>query len=89
MKTVISKQDDPDAPQPQQDKSTMVTYTIVTTAIVFTTKCGDLVLITTAKYKVNKMTEDSERRNNIIYKGVYHDFRPDSYSKISSSVCHP
>lgn len=35
MKTVISKQDDPDAPQ---DKSTMVTYTIVTTAIVFTTK---------------------------------------------------
>lgn len=38
MKIVISKQDDPDAPQPQQDKFTMVTYTIVTTAIVFTTK---------------------------------------------------
>lgn len=87
MKIVISKQDDTDEPQPQQNKFNMEINTIVTTAIVFTTKLWYPSI--NHHYQVNKMTEGSDRKTHIPCKRVYYDFRPDSYTEISSSVCHP
>lgn len=64
----------------------MVTNTIVTTAIVLTTKVVIWCLITTVKRKVNNMTGDPERKS---LKGfITISGRTAAHIEISSSVYH-